>query len=167
MSRKEEVGASLAGALGQMGTRVRGAKGDLLRVRIATIGRLAEVTGVSAKTIRFYEETGVLPPARRAANGYRQYDESDAQRLRFIRNARLLDFSLEQLKEVLGLRERGEAPCVHVIGLFTQKMEQIDAQIRHLQELLGDLRQLLAEGEQLPLDDVQMEECVCHLIRSR
>jgi len=63
-----------------------------------------------------------------------------------------LDFSLEQLKEVLTLRERGEAPCIHVIGLLEQKMEEIDAQIRHLQELRGDLRQLLAEGEQLPLD---------------
>ena len=109
----------------------------------------------------------MLPPARRAANGYRQYDESDAHRLRFIRNARLLDFSLEELKEVLALRERGEAPCVHVMGLLTQKMEEIDAQIRHLQELRGGLRQLRASGEQLPLDDVQMEACVCGLIRSR
>ena len=147
---------------GKVGTRQWGAKSGGMR-----IGALAKDTGVSAKTIRFYEETGVLPPARRAANGYRQYDESDAQRLRFIRNARLWDFSLEQLKEVLALRERGEAPCVHVIGLLEQKMEQIDAQIRHLQELRGDLRQLRASGEQLPLDDVQMEECVCHLIRSR
>jgi len=151
MSGKEEVGV-----------RQRGAKGERMQ-----IGQLAQVTGVSAKTIRFYEETGVLPPARRAANGYRQYDESDAHRLRFIRNARVLDFSLEELKKVLGLRERGEAPCVHVMGLLEQKMGEIDAQIRHLQELRGDLRQLLAEGEQLPLDDVQMEECVCHLIRSR
>ena len=147
---------------GKVGTRQWGAKSGGVR-----IGALAKDTGVSAKTIRFYEETGVLPPARRAANGYRQYDESDMRRLRFIRNARLLDFSLEELKEVLALRERGEAPCIHVMGLLEQKMEQIDAQIRHLQELRGDLRQLLAEGEQLPLDDVQMEECVCHLIRSR
>ena len=147
---------------GKVSTRQWGAKDGGMR-----IGALAKETGVSAKTIRFYEEAGVLPPARRAANGYRQYDESDAQRLRFIRNARLLDFSLEELKEVLGLRERGEAPCVHVIGLLEQKMEQIDAQIRHLQELRDDLRQLLTEGEQLPLDDVQMEGCVCSLIRSR
>ena len=161
MSGKEEVGASLAGALGQLGASRRGG------AQSVRIGRLAEITGVSAKTIRFYEETGVLPPAPRAANGYRQYDESDVRRLRFIRNARVLDFSLEELKEVLGLRERGEAPCVHVMGLLEQKMEEIDAQIRHLQELRGDLRQLLAEGEQLPLDDVQMEACVCGLIRSR
>ena len=157
MSGKEEVGASLAGKRASR-------RGGAQSVRI---GRLAEITGVSAKTIRFYEKTGVLPPARRAANGYRQYDESDVRRLRFIRNARVLDFSLEELKEVLGLRERGEAPCVHVMGLLEQKMEEIDAQIRHLQELRGDLRQLLAEGEQLPLDDVQMEACVCGLIRSR
>jgi len=67
----------------------------------------------------------------------------------------------------LALPERGEAPCVHVMGLLEPKMEQIDAQIRHLQELRCDLRQLLAEGEQLPLDDVQMEGCVCGLIRGR
>ncbi|MGB0385722.1 MAG: hypothetical protein ACPGWR_12955 [Ardenticatenaceae bacterium] len=65
----------------------------------------------------------------------------------------------------MALRERGEAPYVHVMGLFTQKMQQIDAQIHRLQELRGDLRQLLAEGEQLPLDDVQMETCVCGMIR--
>ena len=53
--------------------------------KVMRIGQLAQATGVSAKTIRFYEETSVLPPARRAANGYRQYDESDAQRLCFIR----------------------------------------------------------------------------------
>jgi len=73
-------------------------------------------------------------------------------------NARVLDFSLEELKEVrkpfgrLTLPERGEAPCIHLIGLLEQKMEEIDAQIRHLQELRGDLGQLLAEGEQLPKD---------------
>jgi len=61
----------------------------------------------------------------------------------------------------------GGSRRVHVMGLFTQKMEQIDAQIRHLQELRGDLRQLLAEGEQLPLDDVPTSACVCGLIRSR
>ena len=70
MSGKEEVGVS-------------GAKGKTQSVRIGT---LAQATGVSAKTIRFYKETGVLPPARRAANGYRQYDESDVQRLRFMPN---------------------------------------------------------------------------------
>jgi len=135
MSGKEEVGAFMW-PLGEM----------------MQIGQLAQATGVSAKTIRFYEETGLLPPAQRAANGYRQYDESDAHRLRFIRNARLLDLSLGELKEVLGLRERGEAPSVHLIGLLEQKMEEIDAQIRHLQELRGYFWQLLAEGEQLPKD---------------
>ena len=104
MSGKEEI-------------EVSGAKGKTLRVRIATIGRLAQATGVSAKTIRFYEERGVLPPARRAANGYRQYDESDAQRLRIKRTA--VGFLIGRAKRGVGLAGTGQSAlysCDRLIG---------------------------------------------------
>jgi len=66
-----------------------------------TIGQLAKVTSVAAKTIRYYEQIGVLPTPRRTAGGYRQYDRSGAQRLRFMRRARTLGLSLCDVKTLI------------------------------------------------------------------
>ena len=66
-----------------------------------TIGQLAKATGVAAKTIRFYEQIGVLPTPNRTAAGYRQYDQSGVQRLRFIRRARSLGLPLRDVKTVI------------------------------------------------------------------
>lgn len=131
------------------------------------IGQLARVAGTSAKTIRFYEETGLLPPARRAENGYRLYGDEDARRLRFIRQARRLDFTLDDLKEVLALRDRGEAPCRYVMQLLQKKSTEIEEQIRQLRELQQELHILAQQAAQLPDDDIEMKTCVCHLIENQ
>lgn len=132
-----------------------------------SISDLAEASGASTKTIRYYEQIGLLPPARRAENGYRLYDSEDVRRLRFIRNARHLDFSLEDLKEVLALRDQGEAPCRYVAYLLKAKAAKIEERIRQLQELQQELQQLLRQAESLPNDDIEMKHCVCHLIYNR
>lgn len=131
------------------------------------IGKLAQASNTSAKTIRFYEEIGLLPPAQRGENGYRHYDIEDVQRLRFIRNARSLDFSLDDLKEVLALRDQGEAPCRYVAHLLEAKAAEIEERIRQLQELQQDLQELLDQASDLPSDDIEMKNCVCHLIYNR
>jgi len=128
------------------------------------IGEVAQATGVSAKTIRYYEDVGVLPPAQRAENGYRLYSAEDVQRLRFIRNARRLDFSLDDLREVVALRDRGEAPCNYVAHLLQQKATEIEEQIQQLQALQQDLQQLVAQVDKLPADDFESKRCACHLI---
>lgn len=131
------------------------------------IGQLAQAARTSAKTVRFYEEAGLLPPAHRAENGYRLYGDEDARRLRFIRQARTLDFSLDDLKEVLALRDRGEAPCRYVMQLLQKKSTEIEEQIRQLQELQQELHGLVQQAAQLPDDDLEMKTCVCHLIYNR
>lgn len=131
------------------------------------IGELARTSGTSAKTIRFYEEAGVLPPAQHAQNGYRLYRDDDIRRLRFIRNARSLNFSLEDLKEVLALRDQGEAPCRYVTQLLAEKFGEIGDRIRQLQELQQELQQLIEQADSLPDDDIEMKNCVCHLIYNR
>ena len=68
--------------------------------RTQTIGQVATVTGVSAKTIRYYEQIGVLPTPSRTASGYRQYDEPAAERVRFIGRARTLGLGVEDLKRL-------------------------------------------------------------------
>lgn len=130
------------------------------------IGELAQASGVPSKTIRFYEQIGLLPPAQRAENGYRRYGLEDVQRLRFIRNARGLGFSLDDLKEVVALRDQGEAPCRYVAHLLEVRAAEIEERIRQLQELQQDLQQLVRQAANLP-DDIEMKECVCHLIYNR
>ena len=75
------------------------------------IGEVSAQTGQSTKTIRYYEEINLTPSAERTANGYRIYSEEDVDRLRFIRSARALDFSLEDIEEILAFRDREEPPC--------------------------------------------------------
>jgi len=89
------------------------------------------------------------------------------QRLRFIRNARSLGFSVDDLKEVLALRDQGEAPCRYVAHLLEAKAAEIEERVRQLQELQQDLQQLLHQAASLPNDDIEMKNCVCHLIHDR
>lgn len=138
----------------------KNATGDLL------IGDLAQASGAPAKTIRFYEEIGLVPPARRDVNGYRLYDAGDVDRLRFIRSARTLDFSLEALREVLALRDQGEAPCRHVMDVLEAKATEVEERIRQLQVLREDLQALRRQAATLPDDDIEMKHCVCDLIRT-
>lgn len=127
------------------------------------IGELSAQTDVPKKTIRYYEEIGLLPPAKRSANGYRIYDEADVERLRFIRRARALDFALNEIAEILAFRERNEPPCNYVMNLMHEQIDKVEERIRNLQQIRDELKALYEAGLQLP-EDVQMRKCVCHLI---
>lgn len=129
------------------------------------IGELSEQTGVPTKTIRFYEEAGLLPPAKRAENRYRVYDEADVERLNFIRRMRALDFALDDIGEILAFRERNEPPCGYVMALMREQIDQISARISDLERMRDELTTLVEAGEHLP-EDVLMRSCVCHLIQT-
>lgn len=131
------------------------------------IGDLARLVGVDAKTIRFYEESGVLPEPARLPNGYRAYHEDDAARLRFVRGARAMGFTLADIREIMAFRDRGEAPCRYVIDLLGEKMTEIDRRIEELQALRAELESLNAAAAQLPTDDIDMKNCVCELIQEQ
>ena len=75
-------------------------------------GALARLTGVSSDTLRHYEKVGVLPKPPRTASGYRQYPESAVQRVRMVRRAMAVGFTLEELARVLQVKDRGGAPAV-------------------------------------------------------
>lgn len=128
------------------------------------IRELSERSGVPAKTIRYYEEVSLLPPARRLANGYRDYEEADAERLKLVAGARRLDFTLDEIREILDLRDRGIAPCGVLLELLDQKADEINQRITELQLLQGDLRALYVSGLTFPTDDVEGKDCVCHLV---
>jgi MerR family Zn(II)-responsive transcriptional regulator of zntA len=108
------------------------------------IGELAEATGTTTKTLRFYEDTGLLPPPERTANGYRDYSKEAISRLDFIRRGRAAGLTLAQIREVINVRDTGTAPCHHVRGLLDARLTQIDEQITHLHAVRATVADLLA-----------------------
>lgn len=128
------------------------------------IKELSERTGLQDKTIRFYEEVGVLPAPERLPNGYRNYGETDVERAKFVAGLRRLDFSLDDVGEILGMRDRREAPCRVVLNLIAEKADEIAQRIAELSRLEKDLRQLHSLGLTFPTDDVDGKNCVCHLV---
>lgn len=129
------------------------------------IGELSKRTGVPSKTIRYYEEIGLLPQPQRAANGYRLYSEEDADRLQFIRRARALNFALDEIAEILAFRERNEPPCRHVMDLICHQIDEIESRIRDLERIRNELKALHEAGQNLP-EDVRMRTCICHLVQT-
>ena len=128
------------------------------------IREFAQRTGMSSKTIRYYESIGILRSPQRTANGYRDYDQQDVVRARFVAGIRSLDLSLDEIKELLAMRDRREAPCRTLLALIEQKANQIDERIRLLQQMEVDLRQLHRLGLTFPTDDIDGKHCICHLV---
>ncbi len=131
------------------------------------IQEFSKRTGVSAKTIRYYEEVGLLPAPDRAENNYRRYTEGDVERLRLVAGARYLDLSLDDIREILAMRDNGEAPCRTLLNRIEQKANEIKDRIWALQKLERELRELYSLGQTFPVDDVDGKNCVCHLVSER
>jgi DNA-binding transcriptional MerR regulator len=131
------------------------------------IKELAKRTKLTAKTIRYYETIGLLPPPRRLPNGYRDYRDADVDRVKFVAASRGLGFSLDDIGEILNLRDRREAPCRVVLDLLQHRADEISQRIADLQRLETELRELHRLGLTFLTDDVDGKECVCHLITQR
>ncbi len=99
------------------------------------IGKLSAETGISTKTIRYYEEIGLLPVPAREPSGYRSYEAEDVQRLEFINKAKLLGLTLEEVGDVLQASDPEQMNCEHVLGLLEEKLAQIDAWLQEAHEM--------------------------------
>lgn len=129
------------------------------------IQQFAHQTGLSSQTIRYYESIGILRSPERTSNGYRYYSEEDVDRARFVAGIRSLDLSLEEIKEILAMQDRREAPCRTLLDLIEQKAQQIEERITLLREMKDDLRNLHKLGLTFPTDDVDGKNCICHLVK--
>lgn len=127
------------------------------------IHELAQLTGVSAKTIRYYESVGLMPDPGRAENNYRRYMPDAVDRLRFIVSARSLGFNLTDIGEFLTAREQGTLPCKRVLDSFDQRIADIDRRIADLLALRDTLDRIRQNGAALPPDKKCDEQCVCYL----
>lgn len=110
------------------------------------IGALADELDLNPKTIRYYEEIGLLPAPERTPVGYRLYGPSDRERLRLIGQAKALGLTLSEVGEILDLPDGGQPPCTHVLEMLDRKLAAVDKQLRTLAELRSELLGLREEA---------------------
>jgi DNA-binding transcriptional MerR regulator len=110
-------------------------------------GELARLAGVSTDTLRYYERKGVLPLARRMNNGYRRYPPESIDRVRLIRRALAVGFTLDELAQFLKAREWGQAPCREVRALAAEKLAGVEDRLSELLALRDELRATLADWD--------------------
>jgi len=117
------------------------------------IGELAAESGVTAKTIRFWEAEGLLPDPTRTPSGYRDYAPDALDRLSFIRHAQAAGLTLAEIRQILVISDDGEPPCGHVTDLIQQHTTEVDRRIRELNETRSLLVRLARRAaDQNPAD---------------
>jgi MerR family transcriptional regulator, copper efflux regulator len=114
------------------------------------IGEVAGRAGVPAKTIRFWEDRGLLPSPARTPAGYREYDPPILERIAFIRHAQAAGITLDAIRQLLGIRDGGQPLCAHVAALIDRRLSEVDAR---LAELARTRSQLAALAERAAAQD--------------
>lgn len=108
------------------------------------IGEASRLSGCHIQTIRHYERVGILSPTARSESGYRCYTDHHIQQLRFILHARELGFSLDDIRELLSLKEQSDLSCEAVDSITEKHLHGIHNRIRHLESLARELRRISA-----------------------
>jgi DNA-binding transcriptional MerR regulator len=117
------------------------------------IGELASATGVTTKTLRFYEADGLLPEPDRTAGGYRDYPTGAVDRV-FIRQAQAAGLTLAQIGQILAIRDGGEPPCGHVADLVAARLDDVEQRLEELERTRAELLALRRR-----VDDLDPAEC--------
>lgn len=125
------------------------------------IGEVANLTGMSVKTIRYYEEIGLLEPTTtRAESGYRLFNSQVLNRLAFIKRSQSLGLSLSEIRDILEVHDSGELPCGTVKQHLLLKVEAITEQIEALEILKSELVGLLSGWQEQPPND-RIAQTIC------
>ncbi|MFJ6484626.1 heavy metal-responsive transcriptional regulator [Streptomyces sp. NPDC091682] len=130
------------------------------------IGKLAVAGGLTTKTIRFYEQAGLLPAPPRTSGGYRDYPQQTVARLGFIRDAQAAGLTLAEIRSVLALRDSGQAPCARVGALIDQHLAEIERRMAELREAQTELRKLAGRAAVTDPDSCSEGEICTILSRS-
>lgn len=126
-----------------------------------SIGNLARAAGTTVETIRYYERIGILPAAERVGTGmYRAYDAQQLARLSFVRRARDLGFSLDQVRDLLALSDDKDRPCATVDGIARDHLKHVEGKIRDLQALRSELRSIVGQCREGTVADCRIVEAL-------
>ncbi len=128
-----------------------------------TIGQVGKQTGVSTQAIRYYEREGLVPKPLRTHTGYRMYGPEVLGRLNFIRTARTLGLSLDEIKEIFRMSRAGRAPCCRVRELLADKLDGLNRRIAELSRFRKELRGFLRKLSGVP-DQADTSQHICALI---
>jgi DNA-binding transcriptional MerR regulator len=131
-----------------------------------TVGKIAEATGLSRKSIRYYESERLIPKAERSAVGYRLYPPEVLTRLKFIQKAKAIGFSLEDIRGILELSERGRPCCNQVVVWSDKRLSELDEQIKFLQQLRGKISEYQEKWKTKGTSKKVPESEICALIES-
>ena len=127
------------------------------------IGELAERAGTTAKTLRFYEEQGLLPPTERTPSGYRDYAPEMVARIDFVHRGQAAGLTLAQIRQILEIRDGGAAPCEHVRDLLDARLAEIEQQIAQLTALRDTIAELRHDAAQPDPDSCAADQ-VCRYL---
>jgi DNA-binding transcriptional MerR regulator len=127
------------------------------------IGQISKVTHVPVKTLRYYEEIGVLAPPARTPEGYRDYPEEAIASINFVKASQSVGLSLKEIQEIVAYRRAGVVPCQHVLGLLNERALEYQEKIAELNEALATLTELIARAKSLDVSDC-LPGNICHLI---
>ncbi len=127
-----------------------------------TVSKLASQVGTSTDTLRYYERIGLLPEPDRSPAGYRLYGHDAADRVRFIKRAQRFGLRLEEIGELLQIREQGLCPCGRSKRLLEERVAELSEEMAALQRLRDDIQQML--DEHLPAADGDGWQCGSSLI---
>ena len=123
-------------------------------MKTMTRGELAKECGVNIEALRYYEKRRLIDPPMRSEIGYRLYSKEDAARIRFIRNAQKLGFTLNEILELLKLRVNKNESCESVLKKTKKKLNEVEQKIRGLKSMKKVLKQLIHQcKESMPTSD--------------
>ncbi|AFZ58504.1 heavy metal-responsive transcriptional regulator [Anabaena cylindrica FACHB-243] len=127
------------------------------------IGQVTELSGISIRTIRYYESVGLIKPSGRTEGGFRQFSADVLTRLAFIKRAQHLGLSLEEIRDILEVYDHGQPPCVEIQDKLQEKLLQIDHQIEQLLTLRSEITGLLSGWQSM---ESQPQETICPIIQN-
>jgi DNA-binding transcriptional MerR regulator len=122
------------------------------------VSEVAAEAGVSPDAVRFYEREGLVPEPPRSPAGYREYDATVPQRIRFIKGAQEMGLRLAEIRELLEIQDRGACPCGHTKTLVQRRIAEIDAEMKRLTALRSNLA-AMAELECAATTDGELWAC--------
>ncbi len=130
-----------------------------------TVNDLAIQSRVPAHVVRYYSRIGLIHPERQKENGYRLFSQNDANRLRFIRLAKQLGFTLKEIKEIIQHADMKESPCQEVRGIIQDRIVENRQKIEEMMKLQTRMESALEQWQDKP-DGMPDGHSVCHLIES-